>query len=138
MNRVLTAQETSELMSAIPAAVTMTRTEKLHRWADLIRKVPVQLQLYSNLERHSEQSWEDLIHPGTAFAVAFADQTFREAGLDSGSVGASMRFFELSRDDLHAFSCDCGGSINNKQMADRITKIADGGILSRAIGSIFK
>ena len=46
------------------------------------------------------------------------------AGLRSGSVGDAQRFFELSREELAEFSCVCGGSINNNEMAERIERIA--------------
>ncbi len=35
-----------------------------------------------------------------------------------------LRFFELSKNDLHEFSCDCGGVIRNDTMADRIEAVA--------------
>jgi len=51
---------------------------------------------------------------------------------------SAMDFFELSQSDIHAFSCDCGGSISNAKMADRIEKIARGpNIYNRVYERIF-
>jgi hypothetical protein len=44
--------------------------------------------------------------------------------LTGDSVGDAHRFFDLSREELADFSCVCGGSINNNEMADRIERIA--------------
>src|SRR5215212_2846361 len=61
-----------------------------------------------------------LAKPGSAFAIAAADPVLKVAGLNSECVGEGVRFFELSKDDVHAFSCDCSGSISNTSVAGRV------------------
>jgi hypothetical protein len=52
---------------------------------------------------------------------------FKSVGLNGpATVQGAMNFFELTQDELHEFSCDCGGRISNSMMADRITAIAEG------------
>ena len=67
---------------------------------------------------------EILAHPGSAFALAAKDSVLHGAGLTGDSVGDAQLFFDLSREELAEFSCVCGGSINNNEMADRIECIA--------------
>lgn len=119
MNRQLTRDE---LMRII--AQPMTRKEKLLRWAAIIRKCNIALRLYHNLEHLPDSTYGTLDAPDTAFAIAAADPIFKDAGLKSASVGDGKKFFELSRSELHEFSCDCGGRISNTDMATRLEKIA--------------
>ena len=65
-----------------------------------------------------------LAHPSSAFALAAKDSLLQDAGLTGDSVGDAHRFFDLSREELADFSCVCGGSINNNEMANRIERIA--------------
>jgi len=119
MNKQLSPEELVTVQ-----AVPMTRREKLMRFAQIIRTQTSHLFLYNNLEDHDDVSQDSIGITNTAFAVATADPIFRDAGLTGETLGVAKRFFELSRDDLHEFSCDCGGALTNTQMADRIEKIA--------------
>ena len=65
-----------------------------------------------------------LAHPSSAFALAAKDSLLQDAGLTGDSVGDAHRFFDLSREELADFSCVCGGSINNNEIANRIERIA--------------
>jgi hypothetical protein len=116
--------EASELLNAI--AVPMTRTQKLQRWADLIRQSHRQLQLFSGLEyMRADQREHYLIAPTdpTALGIAVNDPEFQAQGLTPGvSLNAALRFFELSVSQAHAFSCDCGGTISNMEQAKRIER----------------
>ncbi len=62
--------------------------------------------------------------------MAGRDPVLQQAGLKADlpggnvSVGGAQRFFELSKSDLHEFSCDCGGVITNEEMARRVENIA--------------
>lgn len=123
MNRMLSAGEILELESTA-TVVTMTRREKLLRWASLVREWTAQIGLYHGLEYRSKEWLNGAGIGGSAFAVATSDPILTDAGYKPTSVGDAMKFFELSQSDLHEFSCDCGGSINNKNMADRIEKLA--------------
>ena len=116
MNKPLT---TVELSLASPP---VTKRQRLKRFANVIRCGPrVLLHLFINLEYRDAGEWKYLAHPGSAFALAAKDSVLRDAGLTGDSVGDAQLFFDLSRrEELAEFSCVCGGSINNNEMADRI------------------
>jgi hypothetical protein len=126
MNKQMSAAEIDELgyclLSDKPPV--MTRQEKLLRFAELVRTTPNQFVIFSNLEHYYPHQWDGIRMDHSAFAMAALDPVFRNAGLRDDTVGSAVRFFELSRDELHAFSCDCGGIITNDFMAARIEKIA--------------
>ena len=119
MNNPLT---TVELSLATPP---VTKRQRLQRFANVIRSgPPVPLHLFINLEYRDAGEWDYLAHPCSAFALAAKDSLLQDAGLTGDSVGDAHRFFDLSRDELADFSCVCGGSINNNEMANRIERIA--------------
>jgi hypothetical protein len=129
MNRQLTQDEISQLA---PPAV-MTRYDKLMRFAEIVRKAHVTFFIFSNIEKKNDEIWRTTYHPCSAFHVALQDEVLRDAGLRADlpagniSIYGAAQFFELSRTDMHAFSCDCSGQISNVQMADRIEAIANKG-----------
>jgi hypothetical protein len=116
-----------ELISAVPT--TMDRKAKLLHWAEILRKWPYEpLVLYHNLEyttaRHRQEMLVESHHP-TAFGLACKDPAFQAQGLPSStSVDEVGKFFDLTLDELHEFSCDCGGAISKDEMADRLTSLA--------------
>jgi hypothetical protein len=116
------------------AAVALTRKEKLTRWAELIRAEKKHLFIFHGIEGWN---WMRLSAPmsahatpggdfTTAFCIAAADPVFRAAGLAGDSIANSMRFFDLSQHDIHAFSCDCGGVITKDALASRVEGLANG------------
>lgn len=110
-----------DLVSAIP--VQMTKKEKLLRWAELVREHRYNICLYSNLEYMTKSQRDTfMVTPEhrTAFSVAIEDPTFKEQGLTSHTLSNVLKFFDLSVAEAHAFSCDCGGTISNKEQAARI------------------
>lgn len=121
--------KTIDLQTEQKTAVALTRREKLLHWAKLVTQHPGNLALFHMLEHwHGDM----LLRPMTdvdagpnIFSIASADPVFKAAGLQGDSVKNAMDFFEISQDELHEFSCDCGGQITNKGMATRITKLAD-------------
>ena len=105
---------TVELSLATPP---VTKRQRLQRFANVIRSGPrVPLHLFINLEYRDAGEWKYLAHPGSAFALAAKDSVLHGAGLTGDSVGDAQQLAE--------FSCVCGGSINNNEMADRIECIA--------------
>ncbi len=124
MNKPLSAEEVANLSMPIPIVEPMTRREKLMHFAQIVRAHPYHMALYHNLEGYPDHAYESMGTGHSAFAVPATDAIFRNAGYTGSSVGEAKRFFELSRDDLHEFSCDCGGVLTNQDMADRIEKIA--------------
>ena len=129
-------------------AVALTRKEKLLRWSGLVRAQPLSMYVFHMLE-HWDKSTQDMSmeiyfgHYGHAvrpnvFSVAAADTVFKVAGLKDSSPTASMQFFELSLDDVHAFSCNCGGEISNSEMASRIERLANGVAPAKAAPSTIR
>jgi hypothetical protein len=132
------------LISAIPLPApkppAMTRYEKLMRWAQLVRNAPTRMYLMHGLEYYTpDQLKVPAFHyrgpdaACSAFGLAMADPVLAEAGLKSsveatfpgtGAISDIMGFMELTQQQLHEFSCDCGGSISNTDMADRIERLA--------------
>ena len=111
MNKQLSATELGLLSSVAPHV--MTRREKLLRFAMIVRTSQRNFVIFHHLEYMTEPQLRDAYHPESAFAAAAADPILSDAGLASGRVGEAQRFFELSKNDLHEFSCDCGGVIRN-------------------------
>lgn len=126
------------------SAVALTRREKMLRWSDLIRQQQSPMHLFHDMERWSLEKLSSPMRvlwggePGpNAFTVASTDPAFKAAGLKGDSVSDAVEFFELSQDELHEFSCDCGGDISNAQMAERVGRLADRGppsLLGRMTG----
>jgi hypothetical protein len=114
------------LVHSIPIA--MTRREKLVRWAELVRKASSELALYHAIEHMRPYQLAELRPfqgPLSAFTMAVKDPTFNAQGLSVESTLVDvMRFFELSQRELHEFSCDCGGYIDNHDQAARIERLA--------------
>ena len=115
------------------ATPVTTRTLRLQHWARLVRGSRTNLLIFHNLEHWSKidlTTTAPRSHSGryqTAFHLAENDPGFQAQGLKQGSSFAQhMQFFELTQAQLHEFSCDCGGSISNTQMADRIEGLAGG------------
>jgi len=120
MNRQLTIAELASL--TIP---TLSKHNKLYRLARLIREcVHPSLYMFSNIEYLRPSELAELHHPFSAFALAAQDGILKDAGLTGPTIGDALKFFELSHDDLHAFSCDCGGHLSNEQMARRVEALA--------------
>jgi hypothetical protein len=107
-------------ITAMAQPIPMSRDDKLERWASLIERSCSPIFTFHGLEYRSQDQLDRLADGGSAFAIAAADPVLKVAGLNGDHVGHGMRFFELSKEDVHAFSCDCGGNISNSRMAARI------------------
>lgn len=119
--RELSTAELSQMAALQP----MTKKQKLERFASLIAEHPATLQLYHLLERWDQRTRDTTMvaEHGSAFTVATKDPVFQAAGIGQ-SVGDVQRFLELSNEELHEFSCDCGGYLTNRDQAYRISGIA--------------
>lgn len=126
-------QETIDVTTSVAIPAAMTRREKLMRWAGLVRATPYpHLMLFSGLESYRQDQLAQLLTDRshqTAFGVALSDPVLLDAGLgkpgEAVSIAGHMAFFELSQQQLHEFSCGCGGAITNDDMANRIERIAN-------------
>jgi hypothetical protein len=119
-----------DLVSAVPVIepkVPMNRKQKLLRWAALVRASRESFFIYHNIEYlpQVQLALIDINAQFTAFGMATRDPVFQAEGLGAGAnIPEIMKFMEISKEELHEFSCDCGGRITNGMMAERITNIA--------------
>jgi hypothetical protein len=116
-----------ELITAVPTV--MDRKAKLLHWAEILRKDRWgPLALFHNLEYTTAQHRREMVidrHHPTAFGLACADSAFQAQGLPaSTTIDEISKFFDLTLDELHEFSCDCGGVISKDEMADRLASLA--------------
>lgn len=134
MNKPLSSAELA--LVAVPIAdapkPAMTKRQKLLRLAEIARAgrrgilgVRRNFGFYSNLEYLTMYELDSRTIDGTVFEAAAADPALQQAGLKtSPALGDSLRFFELTRNELHPFACDCHGAISNEEMARRIEQLA--------------
>lgn len=119
MNVQLSAAQIAELNT-----ITLTKRDKLYRLAYILRAEPCNVYNFSGVEYMTPHERRMASHPQSMFALAAADSVLKDAGLAGQSIGEGQRFFELSDNELHVFSCDCGGQLSNEQMARRVEAIA--------------
>src|SRR5262249_19572139 len=111
MHKQLSADELAVIERDHPVP-KRTKSEQLNQWADLIDAQVCNLYLYSNLENWGSDALDnpkyvDCGYP-TAISLALGHEAFKAEGIGN-SVGSALKFFELSKTELHSFSCDCGG-----------------------------
>ena len=104
----------------------LTKKEKLTRFAELVRKNDGVCSLYHLLERCdlATKMATGIVGSSTAFGIAAADPVFQAGGIGQ-SVSSAQKYLELSDEELHEFSCDCGGMLSNDEQADHIQDIAN-------------
>lgn len=117
-------------MSTLEAKVstrTLTRVQKLTRWADLIDKHPATVATLPGTEYATDDVRDTVRADGSAISIAAADPLFKAMGLVGDTYGDAKRFFELTDDELHDAVCHChyhGWShIAPAAMASRIRNI---------------
>jgi hypothetical protein len=106
---------------------TMSRRDRLQRWADLLSRNPHrQLKALSRVEFYAERERALLRGENTPVSVAAADPVLREAGLNGDTLGDAQTFFELSAAEAHYLLCDCHfvGQMDGEGVAQRIRKVA--------------
>lgn len=137
MHRPLSHAEVEALNKASPVK-EMTRVEKLTRWAELLRKCGHAIYLGDRIEYLSPEARDATEWMCSPMSVAAADPVLTDAGLKNGTIGEAKRFFEITDEDVHAFSCNCGGHQTGANMASRIDAIAKGpGIVNKIGSAIF-
>lgn len=130
------------LVVEAPKVEIMTRQQRLLHWAKLVAEHKVGLFMFHGLEFRSDLELAKIeprpliarsglfasYFPSrreTVFSVALEDKTLNEHGLhQGGNLLDVMKFMEISRHEMHEFSCDCGGDIPNQRMASRIMSLA--------------
>jgi hypothetical protein len=128
MNKVVSPQELEVSKTLLQRLLgrsepVSAKHEKLARWARLLRNNRTMLRRFDQLECYSYSQLGLLDIHGTAFAVAANDPVFIQAGLKY-SIHGVMEFFELTKDQLHEFSCNCGDSVPAEFVADTVARLA--------------
>ena len=104
-------------------APTLSRRERLERWAELLEREPHRrLKALSRVEFVAERDRALMRDDDTPISVAFADPALRAAGLEGDTLGDAQRFFELSSPEAHELLCDCHywGRMDGATVAGRV------------------
>lgn len=109
---------------------TMTRRERLERWADVLDRNPGKINALTRIEYLPLSERLNARADNSPLEIAFRDSVLREEGLESDRLGDVMTFFELSNRDAHRLFCDCHyyGSMTRAGLANRLRNIAKGGL----------
>lgn len=132
-------REAAAIVAANPIT-TMTRRERINRWADLLDQHPGSMEALYRIEYLPED--ERRAYRGgdnTPLAVAYRDPVLRRDGLGGETLGDAMDYFAMSDDDAHHLLCDCHymGSLTGRSLAGRLRRYAAvGGVMAWA-GSFF-
>lgn len=116
---------------------TMSRSERLERWAQLLEQNPQRrLATLRETEYQPDRVRTIMRADGSAISVAFHDPVLREAGLKDDSYGEAKRFFELTDGQLHEVICYChlGETVSAATAARHIRAVITGkqpGVLAR-------
>jgi hypothetical protein len=126
----------AEVVPSLDGIVTLSRRERLVRWADALEAHRESLNALREIEYLSPAERRAYRGANTPLTVAFNDPVLREEGLTDDNLGTAMDFFEMSDEDAHRLLCDCHymGSMTGAGLASRIRRYAEngGGVLSWA------
>jgi hypothetical protein len=122
-------REAAAVVAAQPIT-TLTRKDRLNRWADLLDQHGGSLEALYRIEYLPEA--ERRAYRGgdnTPLAVAYRDPVLRGDGLAGDKLGDAMDYFEMSDEDAHHLLCDCHymGSLTGRNLAARLRRYAEGG-----------
>lgn len=128
-------QAVAEVRHELPKS--LTRTERLERWAELLEHDPG--RRLATLHQTEYQAWdirEGMRSAGSPISVAFDDSVLRAAGMKDDTYGEAKRFFELTDTQVHEVICYChfGSSVSAATAAAHIRRILVGrkpGIFAR-------
>lgn len=120
-----TVTELRDIADIRSAGPTLTRTERLDRWAKVLRSRRRVSTLHGT-EFKSPAERDRMRADNSPLSVAYQDLSLRIGGLADDTYGEAKRYFELSDDEMHAVVCDChfGGSASANLVARRLQRIA--------------
>lgn len=110
------------------APQTLTRPERLERWAALLERDPSRrLRSLGEIEFKSRAERDAMRSNDSPLTVAFEDPVLRADGLNSDTLGDAVAFFGLSDRQAHNLLCSCmnGWSMAADTTARRIRRIAN-------------
>jgi hypothetical protein len=89
-------------------ARTMSWSERLDRWAELLERNPHwQLSTLNQTEFQMPDVRAAMRNDHSPFSIAFGDPVLRAAGLIDDTYGEAKRFFDLEDNQLHEIICYC-------------------------------
>ena len=125
-----------------PTLPSMTRSQRLERWADLLERRPGAVRLFRGTEYATSTEWLHMREDGSPISIAFGDPVLREEGLAGDSYGHALQFFGLGNAGLHEIVCHCHyASHANAACADvaaRVRRIAAGARRTEHVGQVIR
>jgi hypothetical protein len=108
------------------STTTLTRRERLERWAEALERHQGRVMALFRLEYLPPEQRMLARGDDTPLAVAFADPVLRASGLASDRYGDAIAFFELSDSEAHRLLCDCHyhGRMSAEGVAARLRAVA--------------
>jgi hypothetical protein len=116
-------------------AATMTRQQRLERWAELLEKHPGPVQMLHSTEFVAEPHRRTMRQDDSPIAVAFADPGLRLQGLAGDTYEDARQFFDLTNSEAHLLLCDChaGASVSGRIAAMRVRQIGTATAAERSL-----
>ena len=111
------------------APKTMTRRERLDRWAELLARDPGRwLKTLEEIEFRPSRERAAMRADNSPLSIAYADPVLREEGLRSDRLGDATAFFGISEHQAHRVVCSClnGRTIESGRAAQKVRAIARG------------
>jgi hypothetical protein len=127
----------AEVHAAAPTS--MTRRERLERWAELLEKeAGRRLSTLPEIEYRPRAERAEIRSDNSPLTVAYADPVLRLQGLASDRLGDAMEFFSLTDHQVHNVLCSClsGATMDAREAARRVrlmsntTSVQIGGFLA--------
>jgi hypothetical protein len=119
----------AEVVSMGPESKTMSRSERLERWATVLERHEGRLTALQRVEFLRRQERAAARADGSPVEIAYRDPILRAEGLAGDRFRDAMDFFDLTRDEAHYLLCDCHyrGTMTGKAVADRLHSYANRG-----------
>ena len=86
-------------LQAVSVAPQMSRSERLHRWADIL-ELRTQLDLTEDGVLPQRNEFLPPSAASSPLTIAFEDWAFQAEGLEGGRVADARAFFDLSEDEF--------------------------------------
>lgn len=116
----------ADLQSANVGTPHMSKSERLHRWADDLRLLGA--QPLQPVDEGASGGWPSARADGSPLSVAFEDWAFQAEGLQGDRVGDALAFFDISEDEMQHIigsSGYGGGTIPAAVAAERVRALAE-------------
>ena len=109
---------------------TLTRAERLARWALLLERHDARIRTLDSIELVPRRRRNGMRAEDSALSIAFADPVLRDAGLEGETYGDVRAFFDLSHGDMHHLACRChlGVAEQSRLTAARLRRMSAGPI----------